>query len=91
MSEDWTQQGKVRAREGEGGFELVIDGLTTQSRYYKPLVYEFFRKSWRGGRPAWGGAARQAVTSVRMESARADARSSRSRMVARRRVSSAGR
>ena len=54
MSDGWTQQGKVRAREGDGVFELVIDGLTTQSRYYKPLVYEFFRKSWRGGRPAWG-------------------------------------
>ena len=54
MSENWTHRGKVRAREGDGVFELVIDGLTTQSRYYKPLIYEFFRKSWRGGRPAWG-------------------------------------
>ncbi|OXE35068.1 MAG: hypothetical protein CGW95_16140 [Phenylobacterium zucineum] len=54
MSDSWTRQGKVRAREGDGVFELVVEGLTTQSRYYKPLIYEFFRKSWRGSRPAWG-------------------------------------
>ena len=30
-----------------------IDGLTTQARYYKPLVYEFFRKEFRV-RPRWG-------------------------------------
>ncbi|HEX6860848.1 MAG TPA: RusA family crossover junction endodeoxyribonuclease, partial [Caulobacteraceae bacterium] len=23
-------------------------------KYYKPLIYEFFRKEWRGSRPAWG-------------------------------------
>ena len=46
--------GKVRARETEGGFELVVDGLTTQAKYYKPLIYEFFRKEWRGAQPAWG-------------------------------------
>jgi hypothetical protein len=34
--------------------ELVVDGLTTQAKYYKPLIYEFFRKEWRGARPAWG-------------------------------------
>ena len=54
-SEGWTVSGKVRAREAPGGvIEVVIDGLTTQARYYKPLVYEFFRKEWRGGRPSWG-------------------------------------
>jgi Holliday junction resolvase RusA-like endonuclease len=26
--------------------ELAIDGVTTQARYYKPLVYEFFRKEF---------------------------------------------
>ena len=46
--------GKVRAREFDGGLELVVDGLTTQAKYYKPLIYEFFRKEWRGARPAWG-------------------------------------
>lgn len=54
MSDDWTHHGKVRAREEGGVLEIVVDGLTTQSRYYKPLIYEFFRKSWRGSRPAWG-------------------------------------
>ena len=50
----WTQHGKVRAREAEGVMEVVVDGLTTQAKYYKPLIYEFFRKAWRGSRPAWG-------------------------------------
>jgi crossover junction endodeoxyribonuclease RusA len=54
MDGDWTQHGKVRAREGDGLLELVVDGLTTQSKYYKPLIYEFFRKAWRGSRPDWG-------------------------------------
>lgn len=53
-SDLWTGSGKVRAREVDGALEVVIDGLTTQARYYKPLVYEFFRKEWRGARPAWG-------------------------------------
>ena len=54
MAEDWIQHGKVRAREGEGLMVVEVDGLTTQARYYKPLIYEFFRKAWRGSRPAWG-------------------------------------
>ena len=44
----------MRAREAGGVLEVVVDGLTTQAKYYKPLIYEFFRKEWRGGRPAWG-------------------------------------
>jgi crossover junction endodeoxyribonuclease RusA len=54
VTDDWTHHGKVRARETDGLFELTVDGLTTQAKYYKPLIYEFFRKAWRGGRPAWG-------------------------------------
>jgi hypothetical protein len=54
VDEAWTQHGKVRAREAEGVLEVVVDGLTTQAKYYKPLIYEFFRKAWRGARPAWG-------------------------------------
>jgi crossover junction endodeoxyribonuclease RusA len=50
----WTQHGKVRAREADGVMEVVVDGLTTQAKYYKPLIYEFFRKAWRGARPSWG-------------------------------------
>ncbi|MDE2487691.1 MAG: RusA family crossover junction endodeoxyribonuclease [Alphaproteobacteria bacterium] len=53
-TQGWTQHGKVRAREGEGLLELEVDGLTTQAKYYKPLIYEFFRKAWRGSRPGWG-------------------------------------
>jgi crossover junction endodeoxyribonuclease RusA len=53
-SDGWIVSGKVRARETGGVIEVIIDGLTTQARYYKPLVYEFFRKEWRGGRPSWG-------------------------------------
>jgi hypothetical protein len=51
---DWTGRGKVRAREGAEGLVIVVDGLTSQAKYYKPLIYEFFRKEWRGGRPSWG-------------------------------------
>jgi Holliday junction resolvase RusA-like endonuclease len=54
MDEGWIQSGKVRAREANGAVEVVVDGLTTQAKYYKPLIYEFFRKEWRGSRPAWG-------------------------------------
>ena len=59
----WTQHGKVRAREGDGVMEVVVDGLTTQAKYYKPLIYEFFRKAWRGARPAWG----EFAVEIRME------------------------
>jgi crossover junction endodeoxyribonuclease RusA len=54
MTENWTGKGKVRARETSDGLEISIEGLTTQAKYYKPLVHEFFRKEWRGSRPAWG-------------------------------------
>jgi crossover junction endodeoxyribonuclease RusA len=65
LSEEWawTQHGKVRAREAEGVMEVVVDGLTTQAKYYKPLIYEFFRKAWRGSRPSWG----EFAVEIRME------------------------
>jgi hypothetical protein len=50
----WTGTGRVRAREAGGVLEVTVEGLTTQSKYYKPLIHEFFRKEWRGARPAWG-------------------------------------
>lgn len=50
----WVGIGRVRAREVEGVLEIAVDGLTTQAKYYKPLIYEFFRKEWRAFRPAWG-------------------------------------
>jgi crossover junction endodeoxyribonuclease RusA len=52
--EEWTGKAKVRARETAGGMDLMVDGLTTQAKYYKPLIHEFFRKEWRGARPAYG-------------------------------------
>ena len=52
-SANWIGRGKVRARELDGGVEVAIDGITTQARYYKPLVYEFFRKDF-AWRPRWG-------------------------------------
>lgn len=53
MALEWTGRGKVRARDIAGGVEVAIDGVTTQARYYKPLVYEFFRKEHQI-RPRWG-------------------------------------
>lgn len=51
----WVRSGKVRARLRErGGVELRVDGLTTQTKYYKPLVREFFRKTLQDVRPRWG-------------------------------------
>ena len=52
MDQDWTGTGKVRARERGDMVEIMIDGLTTQAKYYKPLVYEFMRKEW-SSRPSW--------------------------------------
>ena len=65
MIEDaaWTGRGKVRAREDETGLVIVVDGLTSQAKYYKPLIYEFFRKEWRAARPAWG----EYAVEIRME------------------------
>jgi crossover junction endodeoxyribonuclease RusA len=63
MDAAWTQHGKVRARESDGVMEVVVDGLTTQAKYYKPLIYEFFRKAWRGSRPSWG----EFAVEIRME------------------------
>jgi crossover junction endodeoxyribonuclease RusA len=50
----WVGRGRVRARElDHGGLEIMVDGLSTQAKVYKPLIYEFFRKEWRGARPSW--------------------------------------
>jgi Holliday junction resolvase RusA-like endonuclease len=44
----------VRARWlDDGALEVSLAGITTQARYYKPLVYEFFRKEFPA-RPRWG-------------------------------------
>lgn len=62
-NDGWIGTGKVRAREVGDVVEITIDGLTTQAKYYKPLAYEFFRKEWRGSRPAYG----DYVVEIRME------------------------
>ncbi len=49
----WTRSGKVSARTDRGGLEVQVDGLTTQTKYYKPLLREFFRKDF-ATRPRWG-------------------------------------
>jgi crossover junction endodeoxyribonuclease RusA len=53
MTADWIGTGKVRARETGDVVEITIEGLTTQAKYYKPLVYEFMRKEW-SSRPSYG-------------------------------------
>ncbi len=37
----------MRARQVATGLAIRIEGVTTQAKYYKPLVYEFFRKEFR--------------------------------------------
>jgi crossover junction endodeoxyribonuclease RusA len=52
---EWVRAGKVRGRTvAPGAVDVRIDGLTTQSKYYKPLVREFFRTAMPGVRPRWG-------------------------------------
>jgi crossover junction endodeoxyribonuclease RusA len=62
LTAGWIGTGKVRLRETGDAVEITIDGLTTQSKYYKPLVYEFMRKEW-ASRPSWG----DFVVEIRME------------------------
>lgn len=51
---EWRGRGKVRARRCiDGAVDVVIDGVTTQAKYYKPLIYEYFRReAWL--RPVYG-------------------------------------
>ena len=51
----WVQSGKVRARLTEdGALEVACTGLTTQTKYYKTLLREFFRKDFPKLRPGFG-------------------------------------
>jgi hypothetical protein len=53
-STPWTRHGKVRARlEKDGSLEVQVEGLTTQAKYYKPLLKDFFRLHFPV-RPRWG-------------------------------------
>ena len=52
---DWITAGKVRARiTDEGALEVRCHGLTTQAKYYKTLLKEFFRKDFPPLRPGYG-------------------------------------
>jgi crossover junction endodeoxyribonuclease RusA len=51
----WTRHNKVRARiDAQGALEVQVDGLTTQAKYYKPLLKDFFRLHFPQARPRWG-------------------------------------
>lgn len=53
--DDWTKAGKVKGRITEAGaLEVRVTGLTTQTKYYKPLLREFFRKDFQRLRPGHG-------------------------------------
>ena len=52
---DWVKAGKVRARITEdGALEIRCTGLTTQAKYYKQLLRDFFRKEFPPLRPGYG-------------------------------------
>ncbi|MEM9738433.1 MAG: RusA family crossover junction endodeoxyribonuclease [Pseudomonadota bacterium] len=52
---EWTRHGKVAARiVDDGALEVRCTGLTTQSKYYKTLLREFFRKHFQRLRPSFG-------------------------------------
>ena len=53
---DWTKSGKVRARiTDEGALEVRCFGLTTQAKYYKPLLREFIAKRHESIAAQWAG------------------------------------
>jgi len=54
MADGWISKGKVRARlTDDGALEVRCTGLTTQTKYYKTLLKEFFRKDFPPLRPGW--------------------------------------
>ena len=54
VTADWTGKGKVRARMEGAALEVSMRGLTTQTRYYKVLLREFFRKEFTRISPRYG-------------------------------------
>lgn len=54
-AQGWISSGKVRARiTDSGALEVTCSGLTTQTKYYKTLLKEFFRKDFPRLRPGYG-------------------------------------
>lgn len=55
MRDDWTRSGKAAARiTDDGALEIRCVGLTTQAKYYKTMLREFFRKDFQRLRPGYG-------------------------------------
>lgn len=55
MDATWTRHGKTAARiTTEGALEVRCIGLTTQAKYYKTHLREFFRKTFQRLRPGYG-------------------------------------
>ena len=54
LRQDWTGKGKVRARMDGDALEITVAGLTTQAKYYKVLLREFFRKDFTRISPKYG-------------------------------------
>jgi hypothetical protein len=50
----WTGKGKVRARMVGPTLEITVAGLTTQTRYYKTLLRDFFRRDFTRISPKYG-------------------------------------
>ncbi len=52
---DWIKAGKVQGRlTQDGALEIRCAGLTTQAKYYKTLLREFFRKDFPSLHPGQG-------------------------------------
>lgn len=55
MDASWTKYAKTAARiTADGALEVRCSGLTTQTKYYKTLLREFFRKHFTPLRPGFG-------------------------------------
>lgn len=55
MDNTWTSHAKTAARiTGDGALEVRCAGLTTQAKYYKTHLREFFRKHFAPLRPGYG-------------------------------------
>ena len=55
MDNSWIRHGKTAARiTDDGALEVRCTGLTTQAKYYKTHLREFFRKHFQPLRPGYG-------------------------------------
>ncbi len=54
MNDGWIGTGRVRARMDGAALEIYVSGLTTQAKYYKIPLREFFRKEFTRISPRYG-------------------------------------